>query len=342
MSMRFRKLVLFSLVLSIIIMSMTQLTVAAEVNQKDTKLYPVSNTGKFVYVNIKGEIVLTPKNCSNAYDFVGGVAQIIDSNGETKHFIDVDSKNAKAPKTYPNYKFMTLSKGKPVLDIYNRVKTYTKPDPDIKGITWDYSEYDLGDGFVVIDSVANGGHMIQLQKNGKTFVTDDSYMSLKEIFQIVKYDDEKMIRIHYSDYNDDCKFKTTYVDYSGKRLFTQLKDSKQISVMVNNKKASDPAVLLNKVVMVPLEETLVNLGYKIKADTKAQTLTATKGTTTITINFAIAKVNTVTVNKKVVKLSTYIDIINYLSYISAQDLAKIVSGSYKWDAKSNTVYIKLK
>ncbi len=107
-------------------------------------------------------------------------------------------------------------------------------------------------------------------------IIDDSYLDMKEVFVIAKYDDEKMIRIQYGDYSDNYKCKTTYIDYNGNIMWDK-QPAAQIKVLLNNSELwlnIKPAID-NNIVMLPAEEILIALGYKIVWDLKTATMTAT-------------------------------------------------------------------
>ena len=330
--MRTKKLILLTVVMSIVILCITQ-TASAE-TKTGSKLYPVSSKGVFCYVDIDGNIVLDT-DYGYADDFIGGVAKVMDEFGGTTTYIDTKGKSVKYEATdYPSKKYREYKDGK-VIDIYSGAKTYSSYNEDDMPI--EVTEYTIGDGFMVKESLAGGAPRIQLYKNDKLFFTDSKYLDMKEIFIIAKYDDEKMIRIQYSDYSDDCKFKTTYIDYNGNLLLTK-PVAKPIKVILDGDELtlSNAAKMEKNKVFLPAEEILKKLNYKITWNKKKTTMTAKSEKITIVVK---TDSQTITVNKKSIKLDRKPKLFNKVLYLPAKNLIEKAGAKYSWDSKTNTVTI---
>ncbi len=330
--MRTKRLILLTVVMSIVILCMTQ-TALAE-TKASSKLYPVSSKGVFSYVDIDGNKVLDT-GYGYADDFIGGVAKVMDEFGGTTTYIDTKGKSVDyEAKDYPSNKYREYKDGK-VVDIYSNAKKYSTVDE----YDWpiEVTEYTIGDGFMIKESLAGGAPRIQLYKNGKLFFTDSKYLDLKEIFIIAKYDDEKMIRIQYSDYSDDCKFKTTYIDYNGNLMWTKPAVT-PIKVMLdgNELKLSNAPKIEKDKVLLPAEEILKKLNYKITWNKKKTTMTAKYSKITIVIK---TDSQTITVNKKSIKLDRKPKLFNKVLYLPAKNLIEKAGAKYSWDSKTKTITI---
>lgn len=325
--MKTKKLILLIIAISMIVTCMTQM-VSAE-TKTSSNLYPVSSNGIFSYVDINGnEVRFT--SFVYADDFIGGVAKVMDKSGRSAVYIDTNFIIVNnAVKVYPQGKYREYKGGK-VVDIYSKAKKYSLTNKDKKLVK--VTEYAIGDGFIIKESLAGGTPKVQLFKNGKLFFTLDK----KEISIIAKYDDVKMIRIQYSDLSDAKKIKTTYIDYNGNLMWTKPTET-PIKVLLNETqlKLNQAPVIRNNVVMMPVEETLKSLGYTTKGDNNSM-ITATDKKNTIVV---IPKTSSFTVNNKAVKLESLGRNVNGVFYLPAKTLIEQAGAKYSWDAKTNTVKI---
>lgn len=330
--MRTRKIILLTVVMSIVMICMTQ-TVSAE-TKTDSKLYPVSSKGVFSYVDIDGNKILDTEY-GYADDFIGGVAKVMDEFGGTSTYIDNKGKEVDYEvKDYPREKYREYKDGK-IIDIYSVAKKYSSVNEDNMPV--EVTEYTIGDGFMIKESLAGGAPRIQLYKNGKLFFIDDKYLDMKEIFIIAKYDDEKMIRIQYSDYADDAKFKTTYINYNGDLMWSK-PAIKPIKVILNGSalKLSKAPTLEKNIVMLPAEEILRKLKYKTTWNAKKTTMTAKNSKYTIVVE---NDSQTITVNKKAINLDGKSKLINKVLYLPAKNLVEKAGAKYSWDTKTKTITI---
>ncbi len=190
-------------------------------NTTGKRLFPVSKDGVFSYVDSMGKVVIKT-NYGFADDFVNGVAKVAKELGEDSSYIGVDGKAISANDSRNKNANLDTSgvrewKDNKLVDLSKKVKKYETVED---GWTISNEEYTLGDGFVAKISRAGGAPQRRLYKNGKEFITDK--LKDADIFLIVKYDDEKIMRVLYFDYSDDYKAKTMYTDYNGKVLFDKV------------------------------------------------------------------------------------------------------------------------
>lgn len=331
---------ILALLISIIVLCTSQSvpTQAQSVSTTQTqKLYPVSKSGQFSYVDINGNEVLKT-DYGYADDYIDGVAHVSKEFGGEKLYIDTKGNLVNYDgKGYSDSNFRVIKDGK-FVDLSSKVKEYTTKDEE--NFTVSVEEYDIGDGFIFKETRAGGAPQRRLFKNGKVFFTTSKWVSNRDIMTIVKYDDEKMIRFSYIDYLDDCKFKTTYIDYDGNQLFTK-SSKKEVKVIFNGETLSlkNAAVIEGKIVLLPADELLQKLGYKVNWNTKTKKLKATKKSSVVSLSANSKKAS---INNKTVTMEVKAKVINKVLFISPKKLSNKLSITYSWDANTNTITIEAK
>lgn len=337
--MKTKKIRVLALLISLIVLCTSQSVPTTQALSTSTtqtqKLYPLSESGRFRYVDINGNEVLKT-DYGYADDFIGEVAQVSKEYGGEELYIDIKGNLVDYDgKDYSDSKFRVIKDSK-LVDLSTRVKEYTVKDEE--NFTISVEEYDIGDEFVIKETRAGGAPQRRLLKNGKVFFTTDEWISNRDIMTIVKYDDEKMIRFSYIDYLDDCKFKTTYIDYNGNPLFAK-SSQKEIKVIINGKTLTlkNSAVIEGNTVLLPAGEILQKLGYKVNWNAKTKTLKATKKSSVVSLK---ANNKKATINSKAVTMDSKAKVINKVLYISPKTLMKKLSVAYTWDADTYTITIQ--
>jgi hypothetical protein len=292
-------------------------------------------------VDIEGNEVLKT-NYGYADDFIDGVAKVKPEFGGETLFIDTKGKLVDCDKDdIYNSKFKEIKNGE-LVDLSIKMKEYTAQDEEVDYITLYIEEYDVGDEFIIKVINAGGAPQRFLLKDGEKFFPTKEWNKdgNKEIWEIVKYDDEKMFRFSYIDYLDDGKYKTTYIDYKGNYLFTKPAQD-GIKVIFNGKTMvlKNAPVMQGKTVLLPAGEILQKLGYKVTWSTKTGKLKAAKKSSVINIS---ANSKKALVNKKTVSMSNKAIVINKKLFISPSQLMKKLSVKYSWDADTSTITIQTK
>jgi hypothetical protein len=195
-------------------------------SSKSARLFPVSSNGEFSYVDMSGkEILKTPYGFAD--DFIGGYAHIMNELGGMSGYIDIKGKqlsssgvNKDVSKANLSFRGAREINGETVVDLSKKVKKYTSTQDGWKANNEDYT---MGDGFEVRIWTASGAPNVKLYKNGKIICDKIKELQESDIFLIVKYDKEKIIRFLYADPSTG-KLKTIYVDYNGNPIWTSAKD----------------------------------------------------------------------------------------------------------------------
>ncbi|HEX3027977.1 MAG TPA: X2-like carbohydrate binding domain-containing protein, partial [Clostridia bacterium] len=207
---------------------------------KSARLFPVSINGKFSFVDVNGKEILKT-NFGFADDFVGGYAHIMNELGGTSGYIDAKGKKVSNVKntSKANLKFRGAReiKGAAVIDLSKKVKRYTSTHDGFKANNEDYN---IGDGFEVKIWTATGAPCVSLYKNGKIICDKSKQLIGQDIFLIVKYDNEKIIRFLYADFATG-KLKTLYVDYNGNPIWTKTAQASLVSAAA----AGNPSISLS-------------------------------------------------------------------------------------------------
>jgi oligoendopeptidase F len=113
---------------------------------------------------------------------------------------------------------------------------------------------------------------------------------------------------------------------------------KPIHVTVNGKAQTFDTAPINSngTVLVPLRVIFESLGANIKWDGATQTVTATKGDTTVTLKLGAS---TATVNGKTVTLQQPAQTINSRALVPTRFVAEALGAIVSWDSATNTVVI---
>lgn len=227
---------------------------------KSNILYPLSDSGKFYYLNDQGQLVFKT-NYGFADDFSNGVAKVATELGAESGYVDSKGKKLSGLPKGTKYDLETrgvreIKNGK-VVDLSKKVKKY---ETEEDGMTVGHEDYDVGDGFIVKITRYGGAPKTEIFKNGKIFVTNDSYLENKDIFLIVKYSDTQKIRILYYDYADEM-FKTTMVNYYGSQIWANKSCGLTIKVNGYEVSLSPKTEVKNGVVYCNAGSILGMLGY---------------------------------------------------------------------------------
>ncbi|HEX3029940.1 MAG TPA: hypothetical protein VHT34_11710 [Clostridia bacterium] len=209
---------------------------------KSTRLFPVSLDGVFSYVDINGKAVLKT-DYGFADDFVNGYAHIMNELGGMSGYMDSKGKQLSAAnsvnvsKANLNIRGAREIKGNIVVDLSKKVKKYTSTHDGWKANNEDYN---ISDGFEVRIWTASGAPCVRLYKNGKIICDKIKQLEGQDIFLIVKYDNEKIIRFLYADASTG-KLKTLYVDYNGNPIWTKTAQAGLTSATKTTTKPQTPA-----------------------------------------------------------------------------------------------------
>lgn len=111
-----------------------------------------------------------------------------------------------------------------------------------------------------------------------------------------------------------------------------------ISVKINGKAQAydQPPMIVKGRTLVPLRGIFESLGATVKWDGNTQTITATKGSTSVTIKVGAAKA---TINGKSVALEAPATIVKGRTLVPARFVSEALGANVEWDAKSRTVLI---
>ena len=335
--MKSRKLLIMILVI-VLCMQVTILPLSA-VNS--TRLFPVYTDGVFNYVDVNGKVVLET-DYGFADDFMDEAACVMNEFGGKSWYIDTKGKiinDSDVPEA-ANLDFTGARRisGEKLIDTSKPVKSYTEPDKEMENITVYIDEYDLGDGFRMRESNAGGAPRRDLLKNGKVMITNSKQFQDVDIFLIVKYDNEKMLRILYMDFADNGKMKTAYFDYNGKPKWTSLKEP-ALSVNISGKKAvfTSKCVIENGVVLAPAQDLCKGVGLTYKWDSKNQTITGTKKGLTLKIKIGS---KSATVNGKTAQLDAPAKLNNKIPMVSLKFVVEKAGYKFTWYREKNIIDIK--
>ncbi len=291
---------------------------------KSARLFPVSTNGKFSFVDVNGKEIFKT-NFGFADDFVGGYAHIMNELGGASGYIDAKGNKIGSGKntSKAGLKFRGAReiKGSTVIDLSKKVKRYTSTHDGLKANNEDYN---IGDGFEVRIWTATGAPCISLYKNGKIICDKSKQLKGQDIFLIVKYDNEKIIRFLYAD-SATGKLKTLYVDYNGNPIWTKTAQANLVSAAVIGNPSISPstasfiqgaATTDLSVVLTPKGNTFKGIKgltqgtqYTVSANTvtilKSYLNTLSVGTKALTLDFGASNnpVLTITITAQDIKLN---------------------------------------
>ncbi|KIL39543.1 hypothetical protein SD70_19255 [Gordoniibacillus kamchatkensis] len=98
-----------------------------------------------------------------------------------------------------------------------------------------------------------------------------------------------------------------------------------------------PPIMVNGSVLVPLRGIFETLGAKVSWDGATETVTATKGATTIKLTVGQSEA---TVNGKTVKLAIPSQKVNGSTMVPLRFVSESLGGTVRWDGETYTVYIE--
>ena len=122
-------------------------------------------------------------------------------------------------------------------------------------------------------------------------------------------------------------------------LVTKADDAQQIMVTINGQyiKFDQPPIIINGRTLVPLRAIFENLGATVDWDDKTQTVTAKRGTTTVSLTVGD---NNLFVNGNEISLDVPAQIISDRTLVPIRAVSAALGGNVNWNPNSQTVEIE--